>query len=675
MTPILQMIALALGMLLVIYLPSLLILRALNVRGSMLLGLAPVWTAGVLTAASLLFDKAGIAWTLAHYTLLNVVLVVLFTLLGIMVYGHRALTTARTDDVLVANSKPLWVVSVTLIVTGALLYWLPTMLNIPVEYPAQQNDSTFHLSALMTIVQTGKASPLTAFSSLYGLEGVSVTYPAVWHQLAALFATETTVVMTSKATQLVIATLWLINIHILARVALPRTYGAGLFAVAIAQIIPIFPVYYHVELPLWPNAIGIALLPGLLAALLTFFRAIRYRTPQSTRAELITHSIVIILGAFGITAAYPPAAFSLLALLSGGAIVALARVLRSSWGIKTKVGVASASLAAAGVVGIVVSQTEAINWLFARPIDIGWNKLVFKTWVLLVLSPAGGESIAHKALLALFALVVLIGVLTVWRQRATQWITLSWIVVALLVLATLVPLPLLTNLTALWYYGSYRLMPVLAIMNILTATSALSTLWDWALARRRSPQQEGTCQRHTTWVVCATLAVMILNGATSWSYRSANAHQLYEPPFGHIVFMADEDELSMIFRAKDKLTDDKLILGEGSTGATLIYIVSGHPVVYKQVTFGAVQGAGKDSAYLADHFRHYQSDPKVCDIINRYNIGYFYADQPQSFNLKRQDIRASGLFRVPVDSPDFTEIDRGGLATLYRFTGCESKQP
>lgn len=176
MTPILHMIALALGILLVVYLPSMVMLRALNIRGSMLLGLAPVWTAGVSTAASLVFAKLGIMWSLTHYVLLTVLLVVIFAAGGNMVFGRQSLWSAQADDVLPTYPKTFWVAPVALIVIGSLLYWLPTMWNIPVEYPAQQNDSTFHLSALMTMIQTGNASPLTAFSSLYGLESVSVTY-------------------------------------------------------------------------------------------------------------------------------------------------------------------------------------------------------------------------------------------------------------------------------------------------------------------------------------------------------------------------------------------------------------------------------------------------------------------------------------------------------------------
>lgn len=678
MSEILRMLGVSLGTLAVIYLPSLLMLRFLGIRGYLLGSIAPVWAAGVATAASLIFNPLGIFWNLQNYLIFNLVSIILCFLIGkILRMEQKNSGIPRGDYTPVALGKTAVIAATVLIAAGSLFYWLPTVWYIPVELPPQQNDSTFHLASLMTIVQSGDASPLTAFSSMYGLGNVKITYPAVWHQFAALFATEETVVLAAKSMQLTMAALWLINLNLLANVVLPRLWGAGLIAVSVAQIIPVFPVYYHVIIPLWPNAIGISMLPGMLAGLLTVFRNIKYRNREE-KANFKTFFMqvsVVFLGVLGLTATYPTATFSFLALLSGGGIIAIFRVAKTDWDRKVKLGMLGGLLLFILGLGVFLTKSGSVNWLFGRPVDTEWDNLVFKAMALLTLSPSGGGGVVYKAWLILWGVASLIGVVLLWRNQYTKWISISWGFLLLLVIGSLVPLPGVTKLTALWYYGSYRLMPVLAILTIVTTTvTTAGLIRALAAAYKRITQKCLKAAGYKFLVVGLSFCIIVCSGALSWDMRVARARDLYKPLLGQNVFMADSEEMKMIFRTKNTLTEDKLLLGEASTGAALVYIVSGHPVAYKQVTFGSIENADRDSAYLAKYFERYQIDRRICEIVNRYNIGYFYVDRSQPFNSKDQKERAEGLFGVLLAPQDFKLIDRGGLAEIYRFTGCEPRE-
>ncbi|MDO5060363.1 MAG: hypothetical protein Q4D73_01885 [Actinomycetaceae bacterium] len=679
MTGLWYILGVSLASLLVVYVPSVLMLRSLGIKGYLLFGIAPAWSAGVSTAASLVFSKLGIFWNLQNYLAFNLVALLLCFGIGRILIGKRLADSEEgTEEVPVAQGKTGIIATGVLLILGSLLYWLPTIWGIDLNLPAQQNDSTFHLSALMTIVQTGDASPLTAFSSLYGLSEVSVTYPAVWHQLGALFATEQTVVQVAKALQLTVAFLWLANISILTTVALPRLWGAGPLAIAVAQIIPIFPVYYHVAIPLWPNAWGIALLPGVVAAVLTAFRNYRYypRGQRRIRRNLTMQLTVVILGILGITAAYPPAAFSLIVVLSGGILVAVFRVLHSSLKMRTKIAILIVGLIAGAFFTIFVSQNQSINWLFGRSADINWENLGFKAWAVFSLAPSGGGSLAYKLIITLWGALSVLGVILSWRNRYTRWVSVSWTIALLLVSATLIPLPLITNLTAIWYYGSYRLMPVMAILSIIAMTVGINALLRKTLNLTRKFTASGIePAAYKSLLIIISFVLVIANGALSWEPRAKKATELYKPLLGQTVYMADSEELKMIFRAKDVLTEDKLLIGEASTGAALVYIVSGHPVVYKQVTFGSVDNADPDAGYLAVNFENYKTDPHVCELVNKYQIGYFYADRTQIFNHKQQKDRAQGLFGVVLDPQDFILLDKGGTAELYKFVGCDQQKP
>lgn len=382
--------------------------------------------------------------------------------------------------------------------------------------------------------------------------------------------------------------------------------------------------------------------------------------------------MVLSLGILGLTAAYPPAAFSMLIVLSGAVAITITRLASSAKSVSFKVAFFAILLLA--VVGIVtlVTINSSINWLFLRPAEVDWSKGIFKIWATLVLGVSGGGSLPYQLWLTSCGLFGLFGVHLLWRQQYTKWVALSWGVALALVLGTFFPIPFLLNITALWYYGSYRLMPILAIISIIALTQAFITLGSkLKLWINSNTDQSPFASYQRLGALCAVL-LLIGNGAISWETRAIKARELYKPAQGQLVFMASSDELAMIFRAKDWLTDDKVILGEASTGAALIYIITGHPVAYKQVTWGSIKNADPDSRYLADNFANYKQDPKVCEIVREYNIGYFYSDRSNLFNYEEQKTRAAGLFGVVLDNNDFVLLDKGGTAELYKFVGCDN---
>lgn len=692
-----HLLLLGVAALIIVYVPAFTILCGLGVDRRISVLLSPVWTAGMMTVSSLLFVKLEIAWTLTNYLMFSGVVAVMVHGLGILI-AERTKSCPREH-----RSLRFWFVTgettkslswLFLLILSSALMWLPTVWGVEPWVPPQHNDSTFHLSAVMSIVQTGQASPTVAFSSLYGFGQVDVAYPAVWHQITSLLATESTVVQASKGMYLTISVIWLVNISILAEDLLFEFPNTARYALVVAQVLPVFPVYYLTHLPLWPNALGIAMIPGLLAALHGSFRNANIpKAPSRNKIQVlmnldhvdITALSVSILCVFGLIAAYPPAAFSLGVLLLGALLRVVLGALRISESPTQKVGIIVFGLGTIFVPVLTVTWSEKINWLFGRPVEIFWDNISYKLWATFTLSPAGGGSITYKLMLAGMGILVPLGVYLSLKNRVRRWLIVSYFAVLMLVLGTLFPLGPLTRMTGIWYYGSYRLMPVLAIPSVIFITYAFLIGTKYLSERYKLSKHETLnsfskrffSRKTQSGVVSSVLIlalILLLVGGASWSSRYEKTRELYNPVRFEPVFMADKEELNMILRVGENLTDGKLLLGEASTGAALVYITTGAPVVYKQIAYGSVATVNDDSLFIAKNFRDYKSNPRVCQLVKKYNVGYFYADRNAIFNEKEQKERAEGLFGVVLDPADFKLIDAGGTAEVYRFTGCDSMQ-
>ena len=197
--------------------------------------------------------------------------------------------------------------------------------------PVQQWDSTFHMNGVWNILQTQQAQPNGGLAPLY--DGRQVTYPIAWHAFTALFSTTGTVVQASNTMSLLIMGLWVAGgAAFTAVVSTSRT--AVLAAPVIAGCLPNMPADALTMYNQWPNALGVALLPGLASVAVVLGRRLQ-RSTVSGLAGILPHlplAGLFLLGGVGAVAAHPSAAFSLYAILVAPLLAGLwTMVRRSVW--------------------------------------------------------------------------------------------------------------------------------------------------------------------------------------------------------------------------------------------------------------------------------------------------------------------------------------------------------
>lgn len=226
---------------------------------------------------------------------------------------------------------PIW----AMVAAGSFLAALPMLLHANPELPAQQWDSTFHLNGVWSILQFGSASPFGGLSDLYG--GRSVFYPTTWHAFTALFSTSPTVIRAANASSIVLMIMWVLGASALTSV-ITRRRGAILAAPILAGLLLDMPADNLTMYNQWPNAMGLAAVPGVVALAVILGRRIAGAFEEGIRSLLreLYLSIFLLLGAAGASAAHPSSAFVLAALLIpallAGSVTVLRRAVASgSW--------------------------------------------------------------------------------------------------------------------------------------------------------------------------------------------------------------------------------------------------------------------------------------------------------------------------------------------------------
>ncbi len=228
---------------------------------------------------------------------------------------------------------PIW----AMVAAGSFLAALPMLLHANPELPAQQWDSTFHLNGVWSILQFGSASPFGGLSDLYG--GRSVFYPTTWHAFTALFSTSPTVIRAANASSIVLMIMWVLGASALTSV-ITRRRGAILAAPILAGLLLDMPADNLTMYNQWPNAMGLAAVPGVVALAVILGRRIAGAFEEGIRPLLLLRelylSIFLLLGVAGASAAHPSSAFVLAALLIpallAGSVTVLRRAVASgSW--------------------------------------------------------------------------------------------------------------------------------------------------------------------------------------------------------------------------------------------------------------------------------------------------------------------------------------------------------
>ncbi|GGO96079.1 DUF6541 family protein [Actinomyces gaoshouyii] len=643
-------------LLLILFAPGMAILRGAGYRRLFALGAAPPLSLSVVTLTGIVCRHFSIryhGWALGIGALAIVGLVVLLTRKALGPLPSRSPYGLAPPRLSSGRAVLAAALGAALIIAAPIaLQWDPAL-------PVQQIDSVFHYNLAWTIEQTGNASLLAGASWSFSLRAIPAYYPLVWHAVVAGVG-RGDIVGTTNTLVVLVPLVWTLGIAVLAREAFPASRWAPVMAPLVATLLPAYPVYMIAFRQLWPNALGYAVLPAILAMLLRVVRLLEHQEEVGRRRVVITLAIfaVALLGAI---AAYPSTlfAFCLTGLpLLGRVLIALGRGIRRRIGPRAMRYLVGGAIIGALAAAAALVLDPAVLGRLGRSSYAGFSGLLLRIAAMITLWPMGGGRTPFLLTLAIQSLLILLGLVVTARRRDWRWIVLAWAAPMLVLAAAYFPLRPLTALTGLWYNDPYRIIPLVIPAIALLGAAALDALMDRLAAARHRVSG----RRMASAVICA----LVIGGLGAMPARLLASRSAYSAAAPTLVEVLSADEAEMIRSLPGSLDPDLMVLGDPAAGAAYVQALGGQRSVFPHMTF---RGLDTDALYLAKHFARIRTDPRVCEIVRHYGIGYYYADAPGRVLGIDPVERAPGLYGVDV-SQGFEEVASGGGATIYRITAC-----
>ena len=642
------------------------------------LAVAPALGSAIIGAAEILAHALALPWRPWGWAVIAA-LTAVSALMARLIAGsppERARRTApqgRAERTILAGGLIVAVV----VPAGAILSVLPGL-----AYPAQAFDATFHLNAVVAIREGGNASMLGGLSALYS--GRAVYYPTVWHGALALAPGGPVPVSTAGVLALTAVAWPLSLLGLLARAAgldtpwEPEAEGArrrqrtcAVAAVlALSAAVVGFPLLPMTSLAVWPYALSVLGLPGVLV----LYDLLR-RGTASRRLRLVL-VLLALAAAGGVVAAHGTGLFNLAVLTPpflADAVVSLWR--RSA----TRRG-GRALLAAVAVTAMLV--LAAGTWFMRGSLAaiLGYRR------------PAGGAAGAVATLgqaiidLPMYGAVpgatvpigIVFGLLTLaaaWSARSRRdqrpWL-IMWLLALLLLVLVGGPQWAGRQLGAPWYLQKARILPLAilpAFVLLVQAGAGQPGRRLWEVLRRAASRVGGV--RPERAAAAMLVALVLLPVAARTPLERNLAASVYDPQRIQYGTLLTKDSIALIRRSRSELPDDAVVLGAPSRGAAHLWSLGGVHVVYptRDKTAPGTPGAALASAWPTLG----QKGSQTCALLNRLGVRYFYSssDATASGSVTgaaplRWDSR---LTQVPSEGLEL--VDSEGSASLWRITACD----
>ncbi|ACU85904.1 hypothetical protein FM106_05440 [Brachybacterium faecium] len=675
---------LLLALLGLLYLPGLLVLALARVRRNLAIGLAPAITCGLVGVGGIALDLLGVRW--GRLSFLAVVAAACLLVLAYRWLLHRWGTDRRPLGGEVAGPRGSTAQHLAIagaVLVAVLLHWIPVLVVVDPGFPSALTDPMFHYNGIHAVMSTGNASMFGAMDWNHGLRVLETTYPAVWHALAALVAGPGTTLQVAHVLALLVTpVVFLVGITCLGAEAFPRRREMMLLAPLVAAGFAAFPDYMTAGKGFWPNALALALLPGVLAVMIAvIIDASRGRLARNW-VRYLGSVLVLLAGIAGMVLSHPTLLFTLLWVCAPGIAVVVFRLVRRLWRVwpRSRFLAAALLMAALGaVVLVVVLSHPQVQASMSRPVTGTWTAFLPRLTSTLVLWSTTPNPLVLCALLLFYGSVFAVAVAFAIRSRRSRWVLAAWAMQTLLVLGVYFPLPGLSSIAGIWYADAYRLFAIQVVFLALLLSMALSMAWTpspahggaepavrWPAALERVRPLAG--HRAARGLVAAVLVVhLALGGFLSWRAAYAPA----APAIGQERIISSPQELELLEELDELVPEGSVVLGDPLSGIGYAPVLGDVDSVFTQFT---TRSLDRDGTFLAEHFADIHEDVRVCTVLRHYGIGYYYEDEPVQYEGESREIGLPGLYDVDT-SEGFTPIASADGATLWRVDACGEIDP
>ena len=618
-----------------------------GLRGIAAWAIAPVTSIALIAGTAVLAEVTGVAWSLG--TVLIVCAAAIAVVAAVTIPLRRRKIFAADAD-----PRPVTIAGFAGLVPALALGMITVVQAIRTpDTLSQTYDALFHYNALAYILDAHKASSLTL--ATFGNPDVpGVFYPAAWHDLGSLLVmtTGTSIPVAANLVSVVAAiVLWPLSCLLLAR----QLFGRNTAALAITGVLSMGFAAFPWDLlgfgVLWPNLLGMALAPAVLALVFTITGWVKDDAIGRGRAWL---TLPVVLVATGLT--HPNVLFSVgvLSLIPIAAALG-ARGWRLHRDGRTWRGVAE--FAAFVLVFAVAWYWAATTPAFADVRQTYWPP--FETPANAVGDVALNATNKRDALWVLSA-VVIAGIVAARRYRVL------WLVVAghaattfLYVLAAAINRPDTRMFTGFWYNDSHRLAAMVPITAVPLAVGGILLL---AARISESPTRLRNAPGTAVAVGLTVLLLVVTTGLypVDRQKRVAAGYAVSD-----ISKLVTEDMERFYTRIKDEIPEDAVVAGNPFNGSAMLWALADREVLFPHFR----SQHSREQRIIAGHLNEVTTEPVVCEAVRHLGADYLLVGAAEFRVYDGYWNYYRGL-ADPGSAPGFELVDSDGANKLYRITAC-----
>lgn len=634
-----------------VFLPGLLAGKVGRLGWRSVLLVSPALSVLLIAVSSLIAPTLNLGWGWP---------VVALALLGSLVLGAGMRLLGLRFCIPKWSGEPLWFVVGFLIAGSVHAFRLLRALG-RFDAFSQTYDATFHLNNVHHILTTGNGSPF--HMTVFGAGDSSQTYPAGWHDLAALIAGisgSSIPVAVNTLTIVITAVLWPLGVGLLLATC-TRSYSWGglgaLFSACLAQM-PNLLTTWGV---LYPTLLSLAMVPSVLALLYLF----------TSRKSSVNAKVIPWLGfcCIGLALVHPGTLLGVVFL--GAPIFCLGLVniggekaaIRGTSRLRGQIaaGVFAVTMCVLMVVGIVLTSGRGDGTLRDDP--IGSTSGAVRRILTLTMGVDGQVGVRMGIVLILFIL----GFIVALYRREVRWFPVSFMVGALLYLVSYSSNGTIARfLVGMWNGDSYRLAALSAVASVPILALGVGVIAQ-------------SIERHVNWrrlrkpLACGVAGALFIliqsGGMVDESYRAVSRAYALDPNRGGGQGLISGDELDILERLDQFVPPNGVVAGSPWTGTVFAPTLGG-----RDVLFGAMAGPGDlDRQYIAGSLNRALEDPGICVVLERHNVthvldfGHDYLWGGNDRYSRYQDY--PGLEKV-TESGVGKVVDQQGNARLIEITAC-----
>lgn len=742
---------------LILVVPGYITVRIFGVRGPIAAALSPAISIGLVGILAIHCSNSHIWWLPSAFW--QGVVVVWISALGVRVAwtlirrGPRAFRGllsprrwSRARGVQGPNGRERSFVQRLVWAGTGMPQWLPTLIGVIVggtmiigaftsafvspQYFSQTNDNMFHLNVVRNILNTGDASSFTVQQLTSGGQP-PVFYPAGWHAFVALVASATSVApipAVNAATIAVFVVIWMLGIATLVQVLAGPRILPVVFASIAAAAMPAFPLRMFAWGGLYPNMLGIAMIPAAIATTLLAVRwwgtsatgGIFHRVPAHTapsggtanvvadHAQVVpqhrrggrhrqTDSPVPTLSRNSYTV-HQPRHYALSRRPAWRFAQALPLI--AAQGIGMAFGHPNVAFAfglfLVCVTGVRLGPWAVASWHVTRRTRLAWmtwaglgaalgaGALVVMLWVWMAPAWTPTWTFSNDAATSWFqglldsqrgtpgslaiAILGLFGIIATIQHQ--QWIILLYYALSLglyVLVSSVGDVNVRRFFTGIFYQDPVRVGALLVIPSIMMV--ALGSVWIlqiiWALLSRFS--RERFARRQTLVVgMMIALAVGITAQLGVAAPYAALVARWYVVP-SQEARLIDQDGYAMMTALPKYVPKSDVVIANPGNGSAFAYAMNGTKMMFVH----NIQTNTLDEQVIAQHLGHRVWRNNVCRAIERTHA-YYYLSMGAGKIWNTSRLQFPGLPRHGMNPKQAKAVITIGDDVLYRITWCNS---